>query len=89
MIAPDDPGLPQAYQRLYDYLAAHGVEQWLADSAKGPNPEGLVHLCKFGFFTALLTKAEIGKILKITPAERKQLVKGWYDDHRAKGCGTC
>jgi hypothetical protein len=89
MIGPDDPSLPGAYQKLYAFLSSHGLGQWLEELAKGPNPDGLVYLCKFGFFTGLLTKAQIGSILKITPAERRQLVKKWYDDHRAKGCGTC
>ena len=89
MISPDHPEIPERYKMLYERIQAHGVEQWLKDKRTEPNLEGLIYLCKFAFFTALITKAEIARILELTPAERRQLVKGWYDDHREKGCGTC
>lgn len=89
MIAPDHPELSKRYHMLYQRVQAQGVEQWLKESLSGPSVEGLVYLCKFAFFTALITKAEIGSLLDLTKAERRALVKSWYDDHREKGCGTC
>jgi hypothetical protein len=59
------------------------------DALGGPSQESLIYLCKFCFFTALFTKSQIGQILKADRAEVKFLVKSWYNDHRAKGCGTC
>jgi hypothetical protein len=89
VIEPDHPELTQRYNMLYKRVEAQGVEQWLKDSLDGPSVDGLVYLCKFAFFTGIITKAEIGRLLEISAAERRDLVKSWYDDHRAKGCGTC
>ncbi len=89
MIAINDPAIPQKFQSLRDRIAAQGVEQWLAEKADQPSRDSLVYLCKFGFFTGILTKAEIAEILGLDRAERKALIKSWYDDHREKGCGTC
>ncbi len=89
MIAPDHPELTERYHMLYKRVQDQGVEQWLKDNLDGPSVDGLVYLCKFAFFTALITKAEIGRILEIDKTERRALVKSWYDDHREKGCGTC
>ncbi len=89
MIAENDPGIPKKFQELRDRIAAQGVEQWLAEKADQPSLDSLVYLCKFGFFTGILTKAEIATILGLDRQERKALVKSWYDDHREKGCGTC
>lgn len=55
----------------------------------GPNLESVTYLCKFCWFTALITKAQIGQTLQMDHRELRDLVRGWYDDHRAKGCGTC
>ncbi|KMY67319.1 hypothetical protein AAU61_10725 [Desulfocarbo indianensis] len=89
MISPDHPDIPRRYEALYQRVRAQGVEQWLKENLEGPSLEGLIYLCKFAFFTALITKAEIGSILELDAGERRQLVKSWYDDHREKGCGTC
>jgi len=84
-----DPEIPSLHQQLHLRIAAQGVEGWLSDKAGPAGLESLVYLCKFAFFTGILTKAEIGRVLGADRAELKALVKGWYDDHRAKGCGTC
>ena len=89
MIQPDHPELNDRFHILYKRVQAHGVEQWLKDSLDGPSVEGLVYLCKFAYFTGIITKAEIGRLLELTHGERRNLVKSWYDDHREKGCGTC
>lgn len=89
MIEQDHPELKKRYQMMYQRVRDQGVEQWLKENLDGPSPEGLVYLCKFAFFTGIITKSEIGRLLELNPAERKQLVKSWYDDHREKGCGTC
>lgn len=92
MIAPDDPSIETSYRRLVALVEAAGVKRWAQerlDALGGPSLESLVYLCKFGFFTALLTKAQIGQFLGADRGELKALVKSWYDDHRAKGCGTC
>lgn len=89
MIAENDPAIPEEFQRLRARIAAQGVEQWLADKDERPSRDSLIYLCKFGFFTGILTKAEIARILRLDRQERKALIKSWYDDHREKGCGTC
>ena len=89
MIAENDPSIAPNFHILFARIKAMGVEQWTADKNPQPDLDGLVYLCKFGFFTGMLTKAQIGEILQMQPRERKLLVRGWYDDHRRKGCGTC
>ncbi len=89
MIEPDHPELSQRYYMLYKRVQDQGVEQWLKENLDGPSVDGLVYLCKFAFFTGIITKSEIGRLLELSTKERRDLVKGWYDDHRAKGCGTC
>jgi hypothetical protein len=77
------------HKRLRAAIAAQGVEGWLSGKADDPSLESLIYLCKFAFFTGILTKAEIGRVLGADRSELKALVKGWYDDHRTRGCGTC
>lgn len=89
MLTSDDPSISHSYDRLLRRIEAQGVAPWIEGKVKGPDREGLIFLCKFGFFTGILTKAEIGQMLKLERGELKQLVRSWYDDHRAKGCGTC
>lgn len=89
MIKENDPRIKVHFDDLYQLIVKQGVEQWTEERDPQPDLEGLVYLCKFSFFTAILTKAEIARILDIDRAELKKLVKSWYDDHREKGCGTC
>lgn len=89
MLASDDHSISHSYNSLLHRIEAQGVAPWIEGKVKGPDREGLIFLCKFGFFTGILTKAEIGQMLKLERGELKQLVRSWYDDHRAKGCGTC
>lgn len=89
MIANNDPRIGPLFDHLLARINAHGVKQWTEDRNPQPDLEGLLYLCKFGFFTAILTKAEIARILDMERPELKKLVKSWYDDHREKGCGTC
>ncbi|MBI5522592.1 MAG: hypothetical protein HY910_08195 [Desulfarculus sp.] len=89
MLITDDPSISHSYDRLLQRIEAQGVAPWIEGKVKGPDREGLIFLCKFGFFTGILTKAEIGQMLKLERGELRQLVRSWYDDHRAKGCGTC
>lgn len=89
MIQPHDPDLAAHFWRLRGLIAQQGVEQWLQEKGATPSVEGLIYLCKFGFFTGLLTKAQIAAALKTPRPELKGLIKSWYDDHRARGCGTC
>jgi hypothetical protein len=89
MIDHDHPELIQRYEMMYKRVRDQGVEQWLKENLEGPSVDGLVYLCKFAYFTGIITKSEIGSLLELTTVERKNLVKGWYDDHREKGCGTC
>ena len=89
MISEQDPRIPEHYHSLMRLIEAQGVRQWTEDKVHGPDLAGLVYLCKFGFFTGILTKAQIGQILGLDRADLKHLVKSWYDDHRARGCGTC
>lgn len=89
MLPPDDPTIPASYARLLARITAQGVAPWIEGKVRGPGRDGLIFLCKFAFFTGILTKAEIGQALKMDRGELKQLVRSWYDDHRAKGCGTC
>lgn len=89
MIQENDPRIPALFDDLYQRIKAQGVEQWTEDRNPQPDLEGLIYLCKFCFFTAILTKAEIARVLDIDRQELKKLVKSWYDDHREKGCGTC
>lgn len=89
MLRPDHPDIAQRHRRLRAAIAAQGVEGWLRDIAEQPSRDSLIYLCKFAFFTGILTKAQIGDILEADRGELKALVKSWYDDHRRKGCGTC
>lgn len=92
MLSPDDPSIAPSHHALVRRVEAAGVKRWAQerlDALGGPNLESLVYLCKFCFFTALVTKSQIGQILGADRGEVKALVKSWYDDHRAKGCGTC
>lgn len=89
MLSSDDPSISDHYHRLLTRIDAQGVRQWTEGKLHGPSREGLVYLCKFSFFTGIVTKAEIGAILQMDRRELRGLVKSWYDDHRAKGCGTC
>lgn len=92
MIPPDHPSIAPSYHTLVSRIEAAGVKPWAQERLNqlaGPNLEALVYLCKFCFFTALLTKAQIGHYLQADRAELKTLVRAWYDDHRAKGCGMC
>lgn len=89
MIAPDSPDILPRFQELKRRIQAHGVDSWLNSDKATPDRDGLVYLCKFAFFTGIVTKAEIGRILELDRQERKELVKSWYDEHRERGCGTC
>jgi hypothetical protein len=89
MLSDQDPSISHSYNGLLRRIEAQGVAPWLEGKVKGPDREGLIFLCKFGFFTGILTKAEIGATLRLDRQELKLLVRSWYDDHRAKGCGTC
>jgi len=85
----NDPEITKLHSQLRRRITAQGVEGWLSERADPPSLESLVYLCKFAFFTGILTKAEIGRILGADRPELKGLVKSWYDEHRSKGCGTC
>jgi hypothetical protein len=92
MLAPDDPSISALHQTLLVRVQGAGVMAWAKERLErldGPNLESVTYLCKFCYFTALLTKAQIAQALDLDRAELRNLVKGWYDDHRAKGCGTC
>jgi len=89
MRSPSDPEISKHHKRLREAIAAQGVEGWLNEKAREPTLDSLIYLCKFAFFTGILTKAEIGRVLGADRAELKALVKQWYDDHRTRGCGTC
>jgi len=89
MIAPDSPDILPRFQELKRRIQAQGVDSWLNPDKTTPDREGLLYLCKFAFFTGIVTKAEIARILELDRQERKELVKSWYDEHRERGCGTC
>ena len=89
MRSRNDPEIATLHKNLRRAIVAQGVEGWLSEKAEPASLDSLIYLCKFAFFTGILTKAQIGQILGADRAELKALVKGWYDDHRAKGCGTC
>ena len=89
MTQTQDTALAATYHHLLSRIRAQGVEGWLRDLSGGPSRESLEYLCKFAYFTGILTKAEIGAMLDISRPQLKALVKSWYDDHRQKGCGTC
>ena len=89
MIQPQDPALKANIEHLRGLIADQGVEQWLKEMGPEPTVEALIYLCKFGFFTGILSKAQIADFLQVERKELKPLVKSWYDDHREKGCGTC
>ena len=77
------------FTNLLARIGSEGVDSWLDPKKLNPDLDGLIYLCKFAYFTGMLTKAEISRVLDLDSAERKALVKSWYDDHREKGCGTC
>lgn len=89
MLSPDHPDIASRHRQLRASIATQGVEGWLSEIADEPSRESLIYLCKFAFFTGILTKSQIGELLGADRAELKGLVRGWYDDHRRKGCGTC
>ena len=89
MLKQDDPSIPSSCHTLLAHLKSHGVSQWAEDKVKSHDRDALIYLCKFSYFTGILTKAEIGRYLKLDRPELKKLIKSWYDDHRSKGCGTC
>jgi hypothetical protein len=89
MIDDAHPSIAPTYEMLWSRLKAHGVEAWLRDKQPSPDREGLLYLCKFAYFTGLVTKGELARWLELDRGERRRLVKSWYDDHREKGCGTC
>lgn len=89
MIDAQDPVINTHYEMMHQRIKDAGVASWLNDEKLVPSRDGLIYLCKFAFFTSLITKAELGRLLQLDKNERKQMVKGWYDDHRKKGCGTC
>lgn len=89
MISPDDPTIEASFQRVLALIRAQGVEQWTQGKIDGPNLDGLLYLCKFAFFTAVLTKKQIADILDLDRDEMRGMVRGWYEDHRRKGCGAC
>lgn len=85
----NDPEIAMHHEYLRRAIAAQGVEGWLSEKAQPVGLDSLIYLCKFAFFTGILTKSQIGRFLGADRAELRALVKGWYDDHRARGCGTC
>ncbi|KIX11196.1 hypothetical protein [Dethiosulfatarculus sandiegensis] len=89
MIRTDDSVIPERFDNLWKMIKAHGAEQWLEDKGVGPDLEGLTYLCRFAFFTGLISKGEVARQLELTGPERKKLIKTWYDIHREKGCGAC
>jgi len=89
MLAQDDPSIPASFQKLLAPLETHGVRQWMEGKFGPPDRDALIHLCKFGYFTGLLSKAQIAIYLKLDRPALKKLLRAWYDDHRRKGCGTC
>lgn len=89
MLEPRHPSIISHFTNLLSRVGAEGVDSWLNPEKLKPDLDGLIYLCKFGYFTGVLTKAEIGRVLDLKPPERKELIKSWYDDHREKGCGTC
>ena len=89
MIEPGHPSIAPHCQALAKRIRDQGAGQWLESKLDRLDRDTLVYLCKFAFMTALITKAEIAAILSLDRAEIRALVRGWYDDHRAKGCGMC
>jgi hypothetical protein len=89
MIRSDDPVIPQRFNDLWKLIKGHGAEQWIEDKGVGPDLEGLTYLCRFAFFTGLISKGEVGEQLGLSGPERRKLIKTWYDIHREKGCGAC
>lgn len=89
MIQDNDPRIKVLFDDLLERINSHGVKQWTEERDPQPDQEGLTYLCKFGYFTGILTKGEIAGILDIDRPTLKKMVKSWYDDHREKGCGTC
>jgi hypothetical protein len=89
MTDDQNPSIGAAYEQLWDRLRAQGLEAWLRAKSASPDREELIYLCKFAYFTGLITKGELARWLGLSPGERRRLVRSWYDDHRQKGCGTC
>lgn len=89
MIDRRDPNIAAGCQSLLKSIRAQGVEGWLREISDPPTLEDLVYLCKFAFFTGIVTKSEIARLLQADRAERKALVRSWYDEYREKGCGAC
>ncbi|MCB2187398.1 MAG: hypothetical protein KQJ78_13325 [Deltaproteobacteria bacterium] len=89
MLKPDDPEIPAKFAEMHRKITAMGVEGWLSSQAASPSLDALVYLCKFAYFTGIFNKAELAVMLGADRTELKHLVRAWYDDHRAKGCGIC
>ncbi|MCF8034118.1 MAG: hypothetical protein K9K66_15565 [Desulfarculaceae bacterium] len=89
MRSRNDPEIAKQHAVLQQAIIAQGVKAWLSEKAQPASLDSLIYLCKFAFFTGILTKSQIGQVLGADRPEVKALVRGWYDDHRARGCGTC
>lgn len=89
MIEPGHPSIRDNCLSLIRLIQAQGAGQWLEGRTERLDRDTLLYLCKFAFMTALVTKAQMAVILEADRQELKQLVRGWYDDHRRKGCGMC
>jgi hypothetical protein len=77
------------FARLADLIRANAVGTWVDDRLDAPGPENLTYLAKFAYLTGLITKAQIRDYLDVDRNQAKLLVRGWYDEHRRKGCGMC
>jgi len=89
MIEPGHPSIREHCLSLARRIEAQGAGQWLEGRIERLDRDTLLYLCKFAFMTALITKAQIAEMLQLDRQELKLLVRGWYDDHRRKGCGIC
>jgi len=84
-----NPGFEESFEELVRIIRDQEVVNWVVDRIQDRSPETLTYLAKFAYMTGLINKADIKRFLNLDSKEARKLVKGWYDDHRERGCGTC
>ncbi len=81
--------LEEAFSWLQERIRSAGLEQWLEDFPSEPTPEAVERLARFAYFTGIVNKAELGKVLGLDRKGLKETIARWYEHQRRTGCGAC
>ena len=86
--APDD-GLQARFAEVREVIRAEEMWERVPAEAREVSPENLENLVKFAYFGGFIDLAVARRLLKAERREMRQLLAGWYEEIREKGCWLC